>query len=97
MNREKRQSLRRQLIVRMLAMMLPLFILLWAIAYFSSQYFINAAFDRSLMRRTFALADRVEVLLDGTGGLPVARANCWCSTRSLLFHCITSPMDGSSR
>ncbi|MCL5060126.1 MAG: sensor histidine kinase N-terminal domain-containing protein [Candidatus Thermoplasmatota archaeon] len=33
--------------------------LLWIIAYFSSQYFINAAFDRSLTRRTYALADQV--------------------------------------
>jgi len=55
-------SLRQQLIVRMLLVMLPLFILLWVIAYFSSQYFINATFDRSLIRRTYALADRVEVI-----------------------------------
>jgi len=36
----------------MLATMVPLFILLWVIAHFSTQYFINAAFDRSLARRT---------------------------------------------
>ena len=52
-------SLRRQLIVRMLATMAPLFVLLWGVAYFSTQYFINAAFDRSLARRTYALADQV--------------------------------------
>ncbi|HRK78033.1 MAG TPA: sensor histidine kinase N-terminal domain-containing protein [Thiobacillus sp.] len=93
MNREKRQSLRRQLIVRMLAMMLPLFILLWAIAYFSSQYFINAAFDRSLMRRTFALADRVEVLHGRIQvDLPVAaRELLVFDQEDLLFHSITSP------
>jgi len=93
LNREKRQSLRRQLIVRMLAMMLPLFILLWAIAYFSSQYFINAAFDRSLMRRTFALADRVEVLHGRIQvDLPVAaRELLVFDQEDLLFHSITSP------
>lgn len=53
---EKTPSLRRQLILRMLAIMLPLFLLLWAIAYYSGLYFINAAFDRSLIRRTYALA-----------------------------------------
>ena len=58
---EKTPSLRRQLIVRMLAIMLPLFLLSWAVVYYSGLYFINAAFDRSLVRRTFALADRVEV------------------------------------
>lgn len=93
MNREKRQSLRRQLIVRMLAMMLPLFILLCAIAYFSSQYFINAAFDRSLLRRTFALADRVEVLHGQVQvDLPVAaRELLVFDQEDLLFHSITSP------
>ncbi|WP_296640955.1 sensor histidine kinase N-terminal domain-containing protein, partial [Thiobacillus sp. 65-1402] len=93
MNREKRQSLRRQLIIRMLAMMLPLFILLWAIAYFSSQYFINAAFDRSLMRRTFALADRVEVLHGRVQvDLPVAaRELLVFDQEDLLFHSITGP------
>jgi two-component system sensor histidine kinase TctE len=59
---ETQKTLRQQLIVRMLSMTLPLFILLWFIAYFSSQFFINAAFDRSLARRTYALADRVEVI-----------------------------------
>ena len=93
MNGGNRQSLRRQLIIRMLAMMLPLFILLWAIAYFSSQYFINAAFDRSLMRRTFALADRVEVLHGQVQvDLPVAaRELLVFDQEDLLFHSITSP------
>lgn len=59
---EQNPSLRRQLIVRMLWIMLPLFLLLWAVAYYSGLYFINAAFDRSLVRRTYALADRVGVL-----------------------------------
>jgi len=93
LSRENRQSLRRQLIVRMLAMMLPLFILLWAIAYFSSQYFINAAFDRSLMRRTFALADRVEVLHGRVQvDLPVAaRELLVFDQEDLLFHSIAGP------
>lgn len=74
-------------------MMMPLFVLLWVIAYFASQYFINEAFDRSLVRRTYALADRVEVL----GGkvqvdLPVAaRELLVFDQEDLLFHRIIDP------
>lgn len=77
----------------MLSMMLPLFILLWVIAYFSSQYFINAAFDRSLIRRTYALADRVEVMRGQVQvDLPVAaRELLVFDQEDLLFHSITSP------
>ncbi len=93
MNEERQTSLRRQLIVRMLSMMLPLFILLWFIAHFSSQYFINAAFDRSLVRRTYALADRVEVLHGQVQvDLPVAaRELLLFDQEDLLFHRITDP------
>ena len=93
MSGEIQPSLRRQLIVRMLSMMLPLFILLWVIAYFSSQYFINAAFDRSLIRRTFALADRVEVMQGQVQvDLPVAaRELLVFDQEDLLFHSIVNP------
>jgi two-component system sensor histidine kinase TctE len=93
LNGGSQASLRRQLIVRMLSMMLPLFILLWVIAYFSSQYFINAAFDRSLIRRTFALADRVEVLQGQVQvDLPVAaRELLVFDQEDLLFHSIINP------
>ncbi|WP_324780535.1 sensor histidine kinase [Thiobacillus sedimenti] len=93
MSAGKQASLRRQLIVRMLAMMLPLFILLWVIAYFSSQYFINAAFDRSLIRRTYALADRVEVLQGQVQvDLPVAaRELLVFDQEDLLFHSVVNP------
>ena len=93
MNGVNQTSLRRQLIVRMLLMMLPLFILLWVIAYFSSQYFINAAFDRSLIRRTYALADRVEVMRGQVQvDLPVAaRELLVFDQEDLLFHSITNP------
>ena len=96
MNEEKQTSLRRQLIVRMLSMMLPLFILLWVIAHFSSQYFINAAFDRSLVRRTYALADRVEVLHGQVQvDLPVAaRELLLFDQEDMLFHRI---LDARSR
>jgi two-component system, OmpR family, sensor histidine kinase TctE len=91
---ENQKSLRRQLIVRMLSMMLPLFILLWVIAYFSSLYFINAAFDRSLVRRTYALADRIEVLRGRVQvDLPVAaREMLAFDQEDLLFHRITDPL-----
>jgi two-component system sensor histidine kinase TctE len=83
-----RKSLRRQLIARMLSMMLPLFVLLWVIAHFSSQYFINEAFDRSLIRRTYALADRVEVVHGKVRvDLPIAAREMMAfDQEDLLFH-----------
>lgn len=82
------KSLRRQLIIRMLSMMLPLFVLLWAIAFLSSQYFINEAFDRSLIRRTYALADRVEVVHGKVRvDLPIAAREMMAfDQEDLLFH-----------
>jgi two-component system sensor histidine kinase TctE len=87
------KSLRQQLIIRMLLMMLPLFVLLWVIAYFSSQYFINATFDRSLTRRTYALADRVEVLRGKVQvDIPVAaREMLAFDQQDLLFHRVMDP------
>jgi two-component system sensor histidine kinase TctE len=89
------KSLRRQLIARMLAMMLPLFVLVWLIAHFSSQYFINEAFDRSLVRRTYALADRVEVVHGKVRvDLPVAAREMMAfDQEDLLFHRITDQHD----
>jgi two-component system sensor histidine kinase TctE len=89
----RRNSLRKQLIVRMLQVMLPLFILLWVIAYFSSQYFINEAFDRSLMRRTYAVADRVEVIRGRVRvDIPVAaREMLAFDQEDLLFHRVMDP------
>lgn len=77
----------------MLAMMLPLFILLWVIAYFYSQYFINAAFDRSLIRRTYALADRVEVMQGQVQvDLPVAASELLVfDQEDLVFHSVVNP------
>ncbi len=93
------KSLRWQLIVRMLWMLLPLFIMLWAIAYFSSQYFINETFDRSLARRTYALADRVEVLNHKVYvDIPVAaRAVLAFDQEDLLFHRVHGPAGQSHR
>ncbi|MHB1083536.1 MAG: sensor histidine kinase [Thiobacillus sp.] len=77
----------------MLSMMLPLFFLLWVIAHFSSQYFINEVFDRSLIRRTYALADRVEVLHGQVRvDLPIAaREMMVFDQEDLLFHRIVDP------
>jgi len=87
------QSLRRKLIVSMLSMVLPLFFLLWVVAYFFSLYFIDAAFDRSLVRRAYALADRVEVVHGKARvDLPVAaREMLVFDQEDLLFHRITDP------
>lgn len=89
----RQNSLRKQLIVRMLLVMLPLFILLWIIAYFSSQYFINAAFDRSLTRRTYALADQVEVISGRAHvDIPVAaREMLAFDQEDLLFYRVLDP------
>ena len=86
-------SLRKQLIVRMLLVMLPLFILLWIMAYLSSQYFINAAFDRSLTRRIYALADRVEVIRGRVNlDIPVAAREILAfDQEDLLFHRVLDP------
>ena len=90
---EKNPSLRRQLIVRMVSLMLPLFLLLWAVAYYSGLYFINAAFDRSLVRRTYALADQVEVLHGRLQiDLPVAAQELLAFDREdLLSYSIVDP------
>lgn len=73
--------------------MLPLFLLLWAVVYYSGLYFINAAFDRSLIRRTYALADRVEVRRGKVQiDLPVAARELLAFDREdLLSHSITDP------
>lgn len=86
-------SLRRQLIVRMVSMMLPILMLLWVAAYFSSLHYINAAFDRSLVRRTYALADQVEVVRGQVRvDLPVAaREMLAFDQEDLLFHRIVDP------
>jgi len=93
LNVESQKSLRRQLIARMLWVMLPLFILLWFVADFSSQYFINAAFDRSLARRTYALADRVEVIRGRVHvDIPVAAREVLAfDQEDLLFHRVLDP------
>ncbi len=87
------RSLRRQLIGHMLTLTMPLFIAFWIITFFASQYFINEAFDRSLMRRTYALADRVEVL---RGKVHVdisvaAREMLAFDQQDLLFHRVMDP------
>lgn len=89
----RHKSLRRQLMGQMFRATLPLFILLWAIAYFASQYFINEAFDRSLARRTYALADRVEVVRgEMRVDIPVAaRAVLAFDQEDLLFHRVVDP------
>ncbi|MFN3751838.1 MAG: sensor histidine kinase [Thiobacillus sp.] len=79
--------------MRMLAMMLPLIMLLWAIAYGLSLHFINETFDRSLARRTYALADRVEVQHGEVKvDLPVAARQVLAfDQQDLLFHRVTDP------
>lgn len=86
-------SLRRQLISRMFWATLPLFILLWVITYLASQYFINEAFDRSLARRTYALADRIEVVRgQARVDIPVAaREMLAFDQEDLLFHRVLDP------
>lgn len=74
-------------------MTLPLFILMWVITYSASQYFINAAFDRSLARRTYALADRVEVIRGKVHiDIPVAARELLAfDQEDRLFHRVLDP------
>ncbi|HYP68210.1 MAG TPA: sensor histidine kinase N-terminal domain-containing protein [Thiobacillaceae bacterium] len=57
----KRYSLRRLLLSRLLVFLLPLVVLTLIGAFFATYHYINEAFDRSLARRAYALADQVEV------------------------------------
>lgn len=96
-------GLRRQLIGRMFWATLPLFLLLWVIASLASHYFINEAFDRSLARRTYALADRIEVVRGQVRvDIPVAAREMLAYDREdLLFHRVLDPqgrvLEGESR
>jgi two-component system, OmpR family, sensor histidine kinase TctE len=54
-------SLRRQLMSRLLMFLLPLVVVILIGAYFVTYHYTNEAFDRSLARRVYALADQVEV------------------------------------
>lgn len=55
-------SLRRQLLRRLLVFLVPLVLVMLMGAYFVTLHYINKAFDRSLARRVYALADQVEVV-----------------------------------
>lgn len=55
-------SLRRQLFFRLLIVLIPLSIVTLFGAYFATLHYANEAFDRSLARRVYALADQVEVI-----------------------------------
>ena len=55
-------SLRRKLLFKLLAPLLPLLLLGVAAAFFMANYFANEAYDRSLFRAALALADQVEVV-----------------------------------
>lgn len=55
-------SLRRQLLFRLLALLIPLILATLVGAYFATLHYANEAFDRSLARRVYALADQIEVV-----------------------------------
>lgn len=57
----KRYSLRRLLLSRLLVFLIPLIMITLIGAYFATYHYINEAFDRSLARRVYALANQVEV------------------------------------
>lgn len=54
-------SLRRQLLVWLLALLIPLLLIGAIASYYRANYFANLAYDRSLLRSALALADQVEV------------------------------------
>lgn len=55
-------SLRRALLLRLLVFLAPLALVTLGWAYLATLHYTNAAFDRSLARRVYALADQVEVV-----------------------------------
>lgn len=56
------RSLRRQLLIWLLAMLIPLLIIGAVNSYFRAYHFSNLAYDRSLFRAALALADQVIVI-----------------------------------
>lgn len=55
-------SLYRLLLIRLLVFLVPLALVTLLVSYKATLHYTNEAFDRSLARRVFALADQVEVL-----------------------------------
>lgn len=60
--RAKARTLRRQLLIWLLALLIPLLILGGYNSYFRAYHFSNLAYDRSLFRAALALADQVFVV-----------------------------------
>lgn len=56
------QSLRRQLLTWLLALLIPLLVLGALHSYYRAYHFANLAYDRTLFRAALALADQVEVV-----------------------------------
>jgi two-component system sensor histidine kinase TctE len=56
------RSLRRQLLLWLLALLIPLLVIGAVNSYFRAYHFSNLAYDRSLFRAALALADQVEVV-----------------------------------
>jgi len=55
------RSLRRQLLVWLLTLLIPLLLIGTIASYYRANHFANLAYDRSLFRTTLALADQIEV------------------------------------
>lgn len=62
MSGESAYSLRRVLLFRLLVLLIPLVIVTLLGAYTATLHYANEAFDRSLVRRVYALADQIEVV-----------------------------------
>lgn len=60
--RKPTHSLYRLLLIRLSFFLIPLVLVTLLVAYKATLHYINEAFDRSLARRVYALADQVEVL-----------------------------------
>ena len=61
MGANRPRSLRRQLLIWLLAMLIPLLLIGTVSSYYRANYFANLAYDRSLLRAALALADQIEV------------------------------------
>ena len=61
MTNHKLRSLRRQLLIWLLTLLIPLLLIGAISSYYRANHFANLAYDRSLFRAALALADQIEV------------------------------------
>lgn len=87
------RSLRRQLLVWLLTLLIPLLLIGTIASYYRANYFANLAYDRSLFRTALALADQIEVTHGQVkADLPqIARDLLEYDKDDWIYYCIRGP------